>query len=114
MLLLVKGRRSWSNFLFSFHLLSKGRPMTDYENTNKLLQLLDIKNYPILHWSNNIGWGMVTYMHEVVNKTQNLVQNVQFISFSCDEITTCDQQLWVSIHAYAVDGWQKILLLLSL
>jgi hypothetical protein len=89
--------------------------MIDYENRNKLLQFLDIKNNPIMHWSNNIGWEMATYMHEVVvNKTQNLVQSVQFISFSCDEITTCDQQLWVSIHAYVVDGWQKILLLLLL
>jgi len=51
-------------------------------------------------------------MHEVVaNKTQNLVQNVQFISLSCDEVTTCDQQLWVSIHAFVVEGSQKILLL---
>jgi hypothetical protein len=48
--------------------------MTDYENMNKLLQFLDIKNNPIIHWSNNIGWEMVAYMHEVVvNKTQNLV-----------------------------------------
>jgi hypothetical protein len=55
---------------------------------------------------------MATYMHEVVvNKTKNLVQSVQFISLSCDEITTCDQQSWVAIHAYVVEGWQKILLL---
>jgi hypothetical protein len=71
-----------------------------------------------MHWSNNIGWEMATYIHEVVvKKTQNLVQSVQFISFSCDDfcdVTTCDQQLWVSIHAYVVDGWQKINLLLLL
>jgi hypothetical protein len=55
---------------------------------------------------------MAAYMHEVVvNKTQNLVQSFQFISFSYDEVTTCDQQSWVSIHAYVVEGWQKIHLL---
>ncbi len=65
-----------------------------------------------MHWFNNIGWEMATYMHEVVvNKTKNLVQSVQFISLSCDEFTTCDQQLWVSIHAYVVECWQKIILL---
>ncbi len=46
-----------------------------------------------------------------MNKTKNLVQNVQFISLSCDEVTTCDQQLWVSIHAFVVEGSQKIILL---
>jgi hypothetical protein len=58
---------------------------------------------------------MATYMHEVVvNKIRNLVQSVQFISLSCDEVTTCDQQSWVLIHAYVVGGWQRIFLLLSL
>jgi hypothetical protein len=48
--------------------------MTNYEGMNKLLQFLDVKNYPKMHWSNNIGWEMATYLDEVVvNKTQNLV-----------------------------------------
>ncbi len=86
-----------------------------YETMSKLLQFFDVKNNPKMHWSRNIGWEMTTYMHEVVvNKIQNLVQSAQFISFSCDEVTTCDQQLWVSIHAYVVEGWQIILLLLLL
>ncbi len=34
--------------------------------------------------------------------------------FSCDEVITCDQQSWVSIHAYVVEGWQKTPLLLLL
>ncbi len=34
--------------------------------------------------------------------------------FSCDEVITCDQQSWVSIHAYVVEGWQTIPLLLLL
>jgi hypothetical protein len=71
--------------------------------------------YPRMYWSNNIGCEIATYMHEVVvNKTQNLVQNVQFISLSYDEVTTCEQKLWVSIYAYVVEGWQNFLLLLSL
>jgi len=45
-------------------------------------------------------------MHEVVvNKTQNLVHIAQFVSFFYDEVTTCAQQSWVSIHAYVVEGW---------
>jgi hypothetical protein len=89
--------------------------MTDYENMSKLLQFLGAPNYPRMHWSGNTSWEMATNMHEVVmNKIRNLVQSVQFISLSCDEVTTCDQQSWVLIHAYVVQGWQKNLLLLSL
>jgi hypothetical protein len=77
--------------------------MTNYETMSKL-QFFDVKNYPRMHSSRSTGWEMTTYMHEVVNKIQNLVQSAQFISFSCDEVTTCDQQLWVSIHAYVVEG----------
>jgi hypothetical protein len=59
-----------------------------------------------MDWSSNIGWDMATYMHEVVvNKTQILVHITQFVSLFCDEVTTCDQQSWVSIHAYVVEGW---------
>jgi hypothetical protein len=88
--------------------------MTDYKDMNKLLQFLDVKNYPKMHWSNSIGWEMATYMHEVVvNKTQNLVEcSIHFLF--CDEVITCDQQSWVSIHAYVVEGWQKIPFLLLL
>jgi hypothetical protein len=102
-------------FFVCFHLSFKGKPMTNYENISKLLQFLGAPNYPRMHWFGNINWEMAIYMHEVVvNKIRNLVQNVQFISLSCDEVTTCDQQSWVLIHAYVAGGWQKKNLLLSL
>ncbi len=45
-----------------------------------------------MYWSSNTSCEIATYMHEVVvNKTQNLVQNVQFISLSYDEVKTCEQ-----------------------
>jgi hypothetical protein len=51
---------------------------------------------------------MASYMHElVVKKTRDLVQVVRFISFSFDEVTTLDQQSWVSIHAYVVENWLR-------
>jgi hypothetical protein len=53
-------------------------------------------------------------MHELVfNKIKSLVESAKFISFSNDEVTF-DQQSWVSIHAYIVENWQRIPLLLSL
>jgi hypothetical protein len=51
---------------------------------------------------------MASYMHELmVKKTRDLVQVVKFISFSYDEVTTLDQQSWVSIHAYVVENWLR-------
>jgi hypothetical protein len=51
--------------------------------------------------------GITSCMHDlVVNKTKTLVEATSFISFSCDEVITLDQQSWVSIHAYFVENWQ--------
>ncbi len=75
-----------------FHMISRGKPMTNYENMNKLLQFFDFKYSPKMHWFNTIGWGMATSMQElVINKSKGLVQATRFISFSCDEITTYNQ-----------------------
>jgi hypothetical protein len=52
-----------------------------------------VKDFPKTHWFNSICWEMASYMHElVVKKTMDLVQVVRFISLSCDEVTTLDQQ----------------------
>ncbi len=98
-----------------FHMISRGKPMTNYKNMKKLLQFFDFKCSPKMHWFNTIGWGMAISMHElVINKTKGLVQATRFISLLCDEITTCNQQSWVFIHTYMVENWHINLLLLSL
>jgi hypothetical protein len=73
-------------------MLDKSKPMTNYENMNKLLHFLDVKNFPkITHWSNVVCWEMASCMHDVVvKKTKSLVEGVMFISFSWDEVTTID------------------------
>jgi len=81
--------------------------MTDFESMSKLLHFFDVKNFLKTHWSNTSGWEMTSCMHDLVfNKTKTLVDVVRFISFSCDEMTTFNQQSWVSIHAYIVENWQ--------
>ncbi len=42
-------------FAICFHMVSKGKPMIDYENMNKLLQFVDVKDFPRTHWYNSIG-----------------------------------------------------------
>jgi hypothetical protein len=45
--------------------------MTNSKNMNKLLQFLDLNNFPRMHLSNLIGWEMVAYMHQLTNGQQN-------------------------------------------
>jgi hypothetical protein len=67
--------------------------MIDYENMNKISHFLDEKIIPRTHWSNTSGWEMTSCIHEsLVNKTKFLVEHVKFISLSCDEVTSFDQQ----------------------
>jgi hypothetical protein len=71
-------------------MLSKDKPMTNYENTRKLLHFLDVKIFP-----NTCGWEMASYTHElIVNRTKSLVESVKCISLSHDEVTTSNQQSW--------------------
>jgi len=72
-------------------MVSKGKPMIDHENMGKLLQFLDVKDFPKTHWSNLVGWEMVSYMHElVVKKTRDFIQATKSISLSCDEVIILD------------------------
>ncbi len=111
----TKKKKKLVQFDVYFFMVSKGKPMIDYENMNKLLQFLDVKDFPKTHWYNLVGWEMVSYMHEImVKKTRGFIQVAKSISLSCDEVIILDQQSWVSIHAYVVENWQQTPLLLSL
>jgi hypothetical protein len=41
------------------------------------------------------------------------VQCAQFIAISADEVTACDNSSWISIHAYLVENWERVPLLLK-
>jgi hypothetical protein len=42
------------------------------------------------------------------------IQKAQFISVSHGEVTTIDNQSWISTHVYVVEGWRRLLFLLTL
>jgi hypothetical protein len=76
-----------------FHLLSFGRPMVEYEHMRGLLEHLEVPKVPIKHWSDSIGWELAESLYHVVqDRTRAFVAGGQFISVSCDEVTTCDNQ----------------------
>jgi len=56
-----------------------------------------------MHWSNNVGWTFVEFMHmQVQEAIVKAIQITQFIAMSCDEITTIDNGSWICIHTYVI------------
>jgi len=49
MVLFEKERKNWSDLFFYFNMLSKRRPMIDYENMKNMLQFLEVKKFPRMH-----------------------------------------------------------------
>jgi hypothetical protein len=76
-----------------FYLLSFGRPMVEYKHMRGLLNHLEVPKLPFKHWSNNSGWELAESLYRVVqDRTRSCISGGQFISLSCDEVTTCDNQ----------------------
>jgi hypothetical protein len=64
-----------------------------------LYNLLRLKNNPKKHWIDTSGWGMVESMHDVVlENKKNIVQKSEFFTLSVNEMTTIDNQQWISAH----------------
>jgi len=63
--LIGKKKKQMVQFFVYFHMMVKGRPMIDYNNVNKLLYFVDVKNFPKTLLSNVVGWEMVSCMHNV-------------------------------------------------
>jgi hypothetical protein len=66
-----KMKKKLVQFSTYFHMMVEGKPMIDFECMNKLLHVLDVKNFPT-HWSDTSGWEMASCMHDlVVNKPKH-------------------------------------------
>jgi hypothetical protein len=71
---------------------------------------LNVPNKPMKHWSNASGWEMANCMSKQVSKqTQTIVIGASFLSLNGDEVTTIDNQSWISMHP-----WKKNHILLTL
>jgi hypothetical protein len=58
---------------------------------------------------------MVEHIDNGVKKaTKTIIQNVKFLSLTCDEIISMDNASWASVHGYIVQDWCHIPLLLNL
>jgi hypothetical protein len=96
------------------NLLKNGKPMIDFESLKELFEFLKFVNAPQKHWIDSSEWGMARALHSVVLKQMKMVlQQKFFISINCDEITTLDNQSWISMHVYLVENWRRQPILLN-
>jgi len=58
---------------------------------------------------------MAEFMHRVVMKAiRAVLQITHYVAFNCDEVSTINNQSWLSIHCYVVENWVRIPILISL
>ena len=70
---------------------------------------------PLKHWTEGSGWEMAESLFNVVQaRTKEIVSAVSYFSVTCDEVTTLDNQSWISIHVYTIQDWERVPMLLCL
>jgi hypothetical protein len=50
---------------------------------------------------------------KVLKQTQTIVIRASFLPLNVNDVTTIDNQPWISVHAYVMHAWKKIPLLLT-
>jgi hypothetical protein len=64
-------------------------------------------------WYDSVGWVLAKFMYMQVQDTiVKAIQSTRVIACSCDEVTTIDNDSWICVHAYIVDSWIKVPILL--
>jgi hypothetical protein len=41
---------------------------------------------------------------QVIKRVKEIIANSKYLALSCDEVTIIDNQSWISIHSYVVQG----------
>jgi hypothetical protein len=58
---------------------------------------------------------MAKVIHDVVfHAIKGVVQKLEYILVSCDELTTINNHSWLSIHVYVKEEWKRLPILLNL
>ncbi len=80
-----------------------------------LFDFLKVENMPHKHSHDSSTWEMVETKHHIVMKSMKIViQKAKYIVVNYDEVTNINNQSWCSMHAYIVDGFRRLPLLLNL
>ncbi|KAG0572981.1 hypothetical protein KC19_VG138700 [Ceratodon purpureus] len=113
----VKGERARKRQQFAtlLHLLHEGRLMAEYAALESLLTFLEVPKLPKKHWNATAGWQLVECMFTQVQcKIQQVIKQARFFSITCDEVTTLDNESWISVHGYTCEDFVRRPMLLAL
>jgi hypothetical protein len=89
--------------------------MMEYAALHPLFSFLGVPKMPKKHWSDGAGWELADCLYyQIQAKTKLVMQAARFFSITCDEVTSLDNQAWISIHGYVCENWTRVPLLLSL
>jgi hypothetical protein len=90
-------------FATFLHLLEQGCPTQEYEATTPLYEFLAMPKNSKKHWNDSSNWIIVEFMHhEMMKATKVTMEVVWYVALSCDNVSTVDNQSWLSIHCYVV------------
>jgi hypothetical protein len=96
---LANYKKGLIQFASIFHVLNQGRPMIEFVMLKDLYDLLRLKNNPKKHWINTSGLGIAESMHDVVlENKKTIVQEFGFYTLNVNDMTTIDNQQWISAH----------------
>jgi hypothetical protein len=77
--------------------------MTDIEACRELFVQLTVPMCPRKHWSASSGWNMADSMAAILaNHTKKVLAEARFYAIPADEVTTVDNESWLSMHIYIV------------
>ncbi len=89
--------------------------MLEYEALKSLFQFLDLLKMVHKQWSDIIGWTIADCLHKQIEIAMKITnQVVEYLSITCDELTTIDTQSWINIHTSVVQNWAKVPIFISL
>jgi hypothetical protein len=70
---------------------------------------------PLKHWTEGLDWKMAESLFNIVQEmTKEVVSTTPYFSITYDEVTTLNNQYWISIHIYTIQGWKRVPMLLCL
>jgi len=99
----VEDKKKLVQFAFILTLLSKGKPMIDYEDFKPLFEFLKFQFIPKKHWIDGVHWEMAKHINNEMKKAiKTIIQNEKFVSLTYDEVIFMDNASWVSMHGYIV------------
>jgi hypothetical protein len=111
----LEAKKKRVQFATLFQLLSDGRPMLEFQSRVALYKLIGVPDLPSAHWCDSSGWIMAGYIYKIVlDETRRLIANARYVAVTVDEVTAVDNSSFLSIHAYIVQNWVRIPLLISL